>query len=123
MEQNSGKKDIQRKIASILLMFGFVALFSWGIFAYLLYFSIITINPAMELIGLILAWAFIITLFVGLILHPESRETIRMANKETATKLKKYLRIFLIIVLVFLVILAFLILLGVFTDWVIIETE
>jgi ABC-type Fe3+ transport system permease subunit len=77
----------------------------------------------LELVALILMWIFVITLFIGLFLHPKTRETIRMANKESATKLKKYLRIFLIIVLVFIVIIAILLLLGIFTDFVIIEVE
>jgi hypothetical protein len=126
MEDTSGAEEIknkQIKIASILFTVAMIGITGWGIVAYLMYYSIILINPTLELVALILMWIFVITLFIGLFLHPKTRETIRMANKESATKLKKYLRIFLIIVLVFIVIIAILLLRGIFTDFVIIEVE
>lgn len=122
-EEEEKKKNKQIKIASILFTIAIISGIGAGIISYITYYSITPSNPILKLFFSILMWIVVITLFIGLFLHPKTRETIIIANKDTATKLMKFLRIFLIFVLIFIVIIAILVFLGTFTDFVIIEVE
>jgi len=122
------KKSKLKKIADILVVIGVLLFFIGAVISFFSSEIMFKLDPTIKSFLLILVSVIffpgIAFTMIGICINTNfiKREELRALKKEVAER-KKKVRIILYVVLVFIIIIAILTILGIFTDWVIIEIK